>query len=112
MYYVPSGPAKPPSPRVRELSQRIQEVINEFQRQYPLSPSEIRQALRLATGRSGGENRAPLVAVVAGLAVAAGLGVFVMFQRSPGEVNPAIWPAVLVGVGVVALGLVFALRNR
>ena len=112
MYYVPSGPARPPSPRVRELSQRIQEVINEFQQNYPMSPGEIRQALRLARSQSGGENRAALAAVIGGLAVALGLGVFVMFERSPEGVSPAIWPAVLVGVGVIALGLVVAFRNR
>lgn len=111
MYYVPSGPSKPPSPRVRELSQRIQEVINEFQQQYPLSPSEIRQALRLATSRSGGEQRA-IVGVVAGLALAAGLGVFVMFQSSSVEVNPAVWPAVLVGAAVIALGVAFGLKRH
>jgi hypothetical protein len=31
---------------VRELSQRLQQTIQEFQRQYPMTPAEVRQAVQ------------------------------------------------------------------
>jgi hypothetical protein len=37
MTYVPVGPPPVESPRVRELSQRLAEVIEEFEKQYPPS---------------------------------------------------------------------------
>jgi len=43
----------PESPRVRELSQRLQRTIEEFQRQFPMTPAEVRQALRHAAGTAG-----------------------------------------------------------
>lgn len=51
--FVPTPVGPPTSPRVRELSQRIQELIHEFQRRFPMTPAEIRQALRHAGATSG-----------------------------------------------------------
>jgi hypothetical protein len=39
---------------VRELSQRLQQTIQEFQRQFPMTPAEVRQALRHAVGTAAG----------------------------------------------------------
>lgn len=47
-------PAEPPeSPRVRELSQRLRQTIHEFQRQYPMTPAELRRAVQRAARTSG-----------------------------------------------------------
>lgn len=50
---IPSQPELPESPRVRELSQRLRQTIQEFQRQYPMTPAEIHEAVRHAAGGSG-----------------------------------------------------------
>jgi hypothetical protein len=52
VFPIPQGP--PESPRVRELSQRLQETIQEFQRRFPMTPAEVRQAVRHAAGTAGG----------------------------------------------------------
>jgi hypothetical protein len=51
--FVPTPVEPPTSPRVRELSERIQELIHEFQHRFPMTPAEIRQALRHAGATSG-----------------------------------------------------------
>lgn len=47
--FIPTSPdssGRPPaSPRVRELSAEIRETIEQFQRRYPMTPAEVRQAL-------------------------------------------------------------------
>jgi hypothetical protein len=82
VFFVPMVPSQPPSPRAQELGQRFALAIAEFQQKYPdLSAEEIRQALEVASDRSPERARpaaAGIAAVVAGLAVAAGLGVFLL----------------------------------
>jgi hypothetical protein len=51
VFPVPQVPAE--SPRVRELSQRLQQTIQEFQRQFPMTPAEVRQAVRHVAGTAG-----------------------------------------------------------
>lgn len=50
---VPTPQRQASSPRVRELSQRLQQTIAEFQRQYPMASDEVEEAVRLATEASG-----------------------------------------------------------
>ncbi len=87
-------------------------VISDFQRQYPMTSSEIRQALRHAAGPVGGGRR-PLVAVLAG-GVAAALGVGVFASRAAEGGDPRALPiAVVVGVLVAGVGLIVMIkRNR
>ena len=50
---APTPMQQPSSPRVRDLSQRLQQTIAEFQRQYPMTPAEMDEAVRLAAEASG-----------------------------------------------------------
>lgn len=114
MTYVPVGPPPVESPRVRELSQRLAEVIEEYERQYPMSAGEVRQALRIAGSKKAGGGAGTAVAVAAGLGLLLGIGMFAYFlaERQPGGGDVTAIPAILVGVGIVAVGLVAFLRNR
>ncbi len=114
MTYVPVGPPPVESPRVRELSQRLAEVIDEYERQYPMSAGEIRQALRIASSKKASGGAGTVVAVAAGMGLLLGIGVFAYFlaQRQPGGGDVTAIPAILIGVGVVVVGLVVFLRNR
>lgn len=47
------APQLPEPPRVRELSRRLEELIRGFQREFPMTPAEIREALRHAGSRAG-----------------------------------------------------------
>jgi len=108
--YVPTPVQPPESPRVRELSQRIQQLISDFQRQYPMTPAEIRQALQHAAGPVGGDQRRVLAVVAGGLAAALGVGVFVATER--GAEISAMPIAVAVGILAMLVGLVRAVRRN
>jgi hypothetical protein len=70
--FVPVPTERPPTPRVRELSRQIEQLILEFQQNYPnTSDAEIGQALRHVTS-SAGSNQTKAVAV--GLALVGMLG--------------------------------------
>ena len=109
--FVPTPVQPPESPRVRELSQRIQELIRDFQRQYPMTSTEVRQALLHAGGAAGG-NRPALVAVVAG-GVAALLGVGVFLSRGAGGGGDAGTFPIMIVLAVVAglMAVVIAIRR-
>ena len=107
--FVPTPVQPPESPRVRELSQRVQELIRDFQRQYPMTSTEIRQALQHASGASGGDRRALVAAMAAGVAGALGVGLFV--ARGGGDAS-AIPMVVLVAVLAAVAGLVVAIRRN
>jgi hypothetical protein len=109
--FVPTPVQPPESPRVRELSQRIQELIRDFQRQYPMTSTEIRQALQHASGVASGGRR-PLVAVVAG-GVAALLGVAVFLSRgAQGGGEPTRFPVMILVAAVAGLmAVVVAVRR-
>jgi hypothetical protein len=110
--YVPTHVDPPESPRVRELSQRIRQLISDFQREYPMTPAEIRQALAHAASSAGGDRR-PLVAVMA-VGVAAALGVTLFASRAGGSGggNASMPVFILVGVLAAMAGLVLAIRRR
>jgi hypothetical protein len=109
--FVPTPIQPPESPRVRELSRKIQELIAEFQQRYPMTPAEIRQALFHAAGTTGGYPRRLLAVVAGGLAAMLGFGVFA-YQRVEG--GGITWApiAVAVGVAAAAVGLVVAARQN
>ena len=96
--FVPVVPATP-SPRAEALGQRLAETIEQFRQQNPdLTGLDVRQATQIAVTRSGGASALPraLLAVVAGVAVAAGLAVALATDRlhagggeSPGAASAA-----------------------
>lgn len=106
---VPSGPQAPPSPRVRELSELLGRVIDEYGKHHPsLTGTEVRQAVRLASrGASRSGDRAPVRVLLAGIVaalVAAGVAVFVLREGSGGEAAPvAAFGALLLLVILVAV---------
>ncbi|HSG80795.1 MAG TPA: DUF3188 domain-containing protein [Gemmatimonadota bacterium] len=114
MSYVPIVPRPPDSPRVRELSERLAEVIQQFQDRYPMSASEIRQALRIAAARTSGSRAGVFMALAAATALLVGIGVFAYYlgQTQPDGGDVTALPAVVIGVGVVVVGVVAYLRHR
>ena len=103
-----------PSPRAQELGQRVALTIAEFQQKYPdLSPEEIRQALEVASDRSperARPARAAVAAMVAGVAVAAGVGVFLLGNRVSLP-HAGAWPAI-VAAGFAIVAALLARRRR
>jgi len=113
MVFVPMmGQPQLPSPRAQELGQRVAMTIAEFQQKYPdLSAEEIRQAMEVAANRSPDRGRpaaAGVAAVVAGLAVAAGVGVFFLGNRVSIPHGGAL-PAIL--AACVAVLVAFLVRR-
>jgi len=39
--FIPPPVERPTSPRVRELSQRIQKLLHDFQHEFPMTPAEV-----------------------------------------------------------------------
>lgn len=81
MTYIPVTPyvAPPPSPRARELSRRISELIERYEQENPgVSATEIRQALTLATSRSGSSSA--VLWVVVGLVLALLAAMLLLFR--------------------------------
>jgi peptidoglycan/LPS O-acetylase OafA/YrhL len=106
-------PPQQPSPRAQELGQRVALTIAEFQQKYPdLSAEEVQQALALASDRSPDRARpaASVAALVAGVAAAAGLGVFLLGDRIPIPHGGAV-PAI-VAACVAALAVAVVRRRR
>jgi protein-S-isoprenylcysteine O-methyltransferase Ste14 len=105
------------------LSQRLAQVIREFEHNHPGTSSEdVRQAVRLAaegTGVRGGgaKQQRAAIAVVLGI-LFAGLGVFAFLQRAGGVGEGGgggasiSWMVVGIGVMVVVLALVAVLRLK
>lgn len=117
MTYVPTqySGAQRPSPRARELAQRLEQTLQEFMSNYPdTKPRDVQQALRMAWGSSDptvGTRRTIALALVAGLLVALGLGFFFMAEGGGGFSTDGPPMAVIVGVLAAAVGL-FALVKR
>ena len=116
MSYVPIvvPPPQPPSPRTRELADRMARLIVEFEGQYPTATrAEVREAARLALQATNrGSSVAPVAAVVLGtLALGAGIGVYFLsveggLERLP---PPALLVASVIGLAAV-LAVVFGRR--
>ena len=105
-------PPQPPSPRTRELADRMARVIVEFEGQYPTATrAEVREAARLALqSTSRGSSLAPVGAVALGvLALVGGVVVyFLAVEGAPGSVPP---PIVLIA-SIIGLAAVLALAFR
>ncbi len=110
--FVPVVPPPPrPSPEAQELGRRLADTIESFKREHPkLKGVDIQQAMRLALmGR--GAVKTPMIALVIGLAVAAGV-LGVLLSR-PGPEGETVVPVVIiVVVALVAAILAIRLRNR
>lgn len=120
MVFVPIPPPdRQVSIRARDLSQRLAQVIREFQQNHPGTTSEdVRQAVQRAaegTGvsRGGTRQQRAAIAVVLGVLFAGGLGTFVFLERAGGgEVPQGTWMIAGVGVLTVLLALVAVLRQN
>jgi hypothetical protein len=112
MFFVPTPPPQLPSPRAQELGQRMALTIAEFQQRYPdLSAEELRQAMEVAASRSPERGRpaaAGVAAMLAALAVAAGVGVFFLGSRVSIPHGGAL-PAIL--AAAVAVLIAFVVRK-
>jgi hypothetical protein len=105
-------PPPTPSPQAEELGQRLAQVIHDYRQQHPeMSGLELRQALRIALLRAGGGNETPAVFVALAVALAGVAGLLVLLVTRP-QGGSQSWVALLVGVLVVGIGLVFLLRGR
>ncbi|MHC5002428.1 MAG: hypothetical protein ACYTJ0_04830 [Planctomycetota bacterium] len=105
--YVPTNPG--PSPLARELGEQIALFVREYrQDNAELTDLDVEHALRLARGQlRGGAGSTRTVALIAGgLALTAGLGLFLIISRgSGGAAPPYIVLAVIVAVFIAMLGV-------
>lgn len=117
MTYVPTqySGGQRPSPRARELSQRIEQTLQEFMRNYPdTKPADIQQALRMAWGSSEPSlraRRAIALSLVAGIFVAVGLVFFFVAEGGGGFSTEGPPIAVFIGVVAAALGLLALVKR-
>lgn len=112
---IPQPSESPPSPRARELSQRIEAAIEDFLRSYPDTESrDIREAVRLAVRKSGRSPALPWGMVVGLLTFMAALGAYFFLRSSGGtEVAPdsVPWILILVVGLTVVVGLLAIVRR-
>ncbi len=115
MTFVPIVPAHEPapSPNTQELAGQLSATIREFLRSHPgTSAAEIRHALRLATAGYASSITARLVAVLLGLMLAGGLGLFYLASRGNFEPGAAAFPIILGALAVLALvGVLVAIKR-
>ncbi|NNG17864.1 MAG: hypothetical protein HKM89_15420 [Gemmatimonadales bacterium] len=126
MVFVPvPPPEREVTVRARDLSQRLTQVIREFQQNHPGTTSEdVRQAVQLASegsgvSRGGTRQQRAAIAVVLGI-LFAGLGAFFFLQRAGGggggggEGPTVSWFWMVAGIGIltVLLALVAVLRHN
>ena len=120
MVFVPIPPPdRQVSIRSRDLSQRLAQVIREFQQNHPGTTSQdVRQAVQLAAegsgvSRGGTRQQRAAVALVLGVLFAGGLGTFAFLERAGGgEGPPAFWMIAGVGILTVLLAVVAVLRQN
>jgi hypothetical protein len=113
MVFMPVPPPRfQPSPRAQDLSRRLAQVIEEFERQYPgTSREDVQQAMELAVGRGAGRRGTRRTAVVAAAVVAAvASGAAGLITSSTGRGIPAM--AILVGIAVMVAIVVVVRRMR
>ncbi len=108
---VPTAPPAPPSPEAQELGRHLTDVINAYQADHPnMSPLEVRQAIQLARRTGGGTDaKMAIKAILVGLVAMMGLGLF--FLRSNPDLGQVPWLMVAIGVLVVVLGVVAAIKS-
>ena len=77
MSFIPAVVPPTPSPRARELGQRLAETIDSFCREHPdMSTADIGKAISLAATKADSRGQSIAFAVAAGLAI---LGALVAF---------------------------------
>jgi len=109
---VPTAPPAPPSPEAQELGRHLTDVINAYQADHPnMSSLEVRQAIQLARRTGGGTDaKMAMKAIAVGLMAMMALGLlFLRFTRDMGQVP---WLLVGIGVMVVVLGVVAAIKAK
>jgi len=109
--------------RARDLSQRLTQVIREFEQNHPGTTTEdVRQAVRMAAegsgvSRGGGSQQRAAIAVVLGI-LFAGIGVYAFFRQSGGLGEGGgggggrLWMIGGIGILTVLLALVAVLRQN
>ena len=122
MTYIPLLPYMPPpqeaSPRARELSVQMAQLVQEFQKQNPsLSSAEVQQAMQIAKQTTGMTKSAAMGLMVGGgVALMGVLVAGLMYFRQAGgdvELRPTIFPMIaIVALLVVVLGVVAVKRNQ
>jgi len=105
--FVPTPDEPPASPRVRELSRRIQQLVADFQREFPMTPAEIRQALLHAAHSTAGGRTRTLMVMAGATAAVFVAGVVVLLGPDSGTV-PIL--ALIGGVAVI-FGLFATIRR-
>jgi hypothetical protein len=121
MVFVPVPlPNRDVTIRTRDLSQRLAQVIREFEQNHPGTTTEdVRQAVRMGAEGSGvspadTKQQRAAIAVVLGILFAA-LGTFFFLQRAGGgggEGPPVFWMIAGIGILTVVLALVAVLRQN
>lgn len=115
MSFVPiMAGSRPPSPRTRELADRLLGVIRDYEAQHPtVTGGEIREATRLAVAHAKGTaGPAQAVTVTLGLGVLALLGGIFFLRSSGGDGGLADAPLVWIVFGLAVLGLLVFLAKR
>jgi len=116
MIFVPIvPPPQPPSPRTRELADRLAWVLQEYEKAHPsVTAAEMRQATQLAlrSTRTSSLALRPILAALVGLVVL-GAGIVAFLAVGEGGSEAVAYPiiAVLAGIGVVA-ALIAATRKN
>jgi hypothetical protein len=112
MAFVPHVPRQTASPEAQDLANRINALIQDYQRSHPdLTDRDLRDALE-AAGAGGGRRADPRApAVIAGLVAAfIGLGVFLREGGSAAGFD-GTFPVVAVAVAVALLAAVLVRRR-
>lgn len=109
---VPTAPPAPPSPEAQELGRHLTDVINAYQADHPnMSPLEVRQTIQLARQTGGGTDaKMAIKAISLGLLAMTAVGLF--FLRATRDMGQVPWLMVSIGVMVVVLGVVAAIKSR
>lgn len=113
MLFVPMTPPPPPSPRVRELSDRLKAELDRYRRDHPaVSDREVRMAVRHVASRVGSRATArTLMAVVGGVAALVGVGTALVLSgsREASAVWETLGPYGVFGVAIAVLTVVILL---
>ncbi len=107
---VPTAPPAPPSPEAQELGRHLTDVINAYQADHPnMSPLEVRQAIQLARRTGGTDANMAMKVIAVGLVAMMALGLVLL--RATRDTGQVPWLMVGIGVMVVVLGVVAAIKS-
>lgn len=117
MLFVPVAPPPPPSPRIRELADRLKAEVERYRQDHPgTSDRDVRLALRYMASRVGTRGTARTVAtLIAGLAALAGVGtaLFLSGSREAAAIWEELGPHGIIGILVAVFAVVTLLvRTR